>query len=79
MGTVIGAGQAVSVGDALRAVTIDAARQLFMEEKVGSLEAGKVADLAVLSENPLTIEPDRLDQIRVIATYRGGRKAFESP
>ncbi|MBW1787418.1 MAG: amidohydrolase family protein [Deltaproteobacteria bacterium] len=61
--------------DALRAVTIDAARQLFMEDKVGSLEAGKAADLAVVSKNPLEIKPDRLDQIRVLDTYRGGRKA----
>ncbi len=44
-----------------------------MENKVGSLEVEKLADLVVLSENPLKIDPDRLDQIRVLETYKGGR------
>ena len=72
-GDVIGADQAVSASDAIRFLTIDAAWQMFMEEKVGSLEVGKLADLAVLSENPLRIDPDRLDQIQVIETYIEGQ------
>jgi predicted amidohydrolase YtcJ len=75
-GEVIGADQAVSVGDAIKSLTIDAAWQMFMEEKVGSLEVGKLADLAVLSENPLTTDPGKLDQIRVIRTYIDGQPAW---
>ena len=44
---------------ALRAVTIDAAWQVFMEDEIGSIESGKRADLVVLSENPLTAEDIR--------------------
>ncbi len=62
--------------EGLKALTINAAWQMFMEEKVGTLEVGKLADLVVLSENPLKTDPDRLDQIQVIETYREGRKVL---
>lgn len=68
----IGIKQAVGIEEALRAVTINAARQLFMEDQVGSLEVGKFADLVLVSENPLKINPEGLDLIEVIGTYRGG-------
>jgi predicted amidohydrolase YtcJ len=45
-----------------------------MDDVVGSLEVGKLADLVILSENPRKVDPDRLDQIRVVATYREGRR-----
>jgi predicted amidohydrolase YtcJ len=70
---IIGKNQAISVEEALRAVTLNAARQLFVEDKVGSLEVGKFADLVLVAENPFKIKPDRLDRIEVIGTYRGGR------
>lgn len=73
-GEIIGGDQAIAIEDAIKAVTIDAAWQMFMEDKVGSLEAGKLADLAVLSENPLETDPDRLDRIGVLETYRSGRR-----
>jgi len=74
-GDVIGAEQAVTVDDAIKALTINPAWQMFLEDKVGSLETGKRADLAVMSENPLKIDPLRLHKIQVIETYRGGRRA----
>ena len=73
-GETIGPDQTITIEDAIKAVTIYPAWQMFMEDKVGSLEAGKLADLTVVSENPLKIEPDRLDQTRVIDTYRSGRR-----
>jgi predicted amidohydrolase YtcJ len=78
-GEIIGGDHAVTVDEAIRAVTIDAAYQLFLDDKVGSLEVGKLADLAVLSENPRKIEPERLDQIRVIETYREGHRFSSTP
>jgi predicted amidohydrolase YtcJ len=53
-GVVIGPGQTIDRLSALRAVTIDAAWQVFMDDQIGSIEAGKRADLVVLSDNPLT-------------------------
>ena len=58
-GVVIGPGQRIGRMPALRAVTIDAAWQVFMEDEIGSIEPGKRADLVVLSENPLTAEDIR--------------------
>jgi len=71
---VIGPDQAISIEDGIRALTINAAWQMFMEDKVGSLEVGKMADLTVLSQNPLKTDPDLLDQIQVTETYRSGRR-----
>ncbi len=73
-GKVIGEEQSITVDEAIKALTINAAWQLFMDDKVGSLEVGKLADLAVLSENPLKTAPHKLSQIRVLETYRGGRR-----
>jgi predicted amidohydrolase YtcJ len=73
-GEVIGDDQVITVDEAIKAVTINAAWQLFLNKKVGSLEVGKYADLVVLSENPRKIDPDRLDRINVIETYREGQR-----
>ena len=53
-GVVIGPEQRIDRTSALRAVTIDAAWQVFMDDKIGSIEPGKRADLVVLSDNSLT-------------------------
>ena len=73
-GETIGEDQAITIDEAIKAVTINAAYQLFLEDKVGSLEVGKLADMVVLSENPRKIDPLQLDQIRVMETYREGRR-----
>ncbi len=52
-GRVLGEAQRIEVMAALRAVTIDAAWQVFMDDEVGSIEAGKAADLVILSGSPL--------------------------
>ncbi len=74
---IIGANQAVTIEDAIKMVTINPAWQMFMEKRIGSLEVGKLADLVVLSENPLDVEPEHLDQIQVIGTYINGRAIDE--
>jgi predicted amidohydrolase YtcJ len=71
----MGEAQRVSVLQALRAVTIDAAYQHFEEADKGSLEPGKLADLVILSESPLE-RPERIDEIRVLETIIGGRTVF---
>jgi predicted amidohydrolase YtcJ len=62
---------------ALRAVTIDAAWQAFEENDKGSIEAGKLADLVILADNPLTADPLDLHTIPVLQTIIGGRKVYE--
>ena len=76
-GAPIGPEQGISALRALRAVTRDAARQHFEEERKGSLEPGKLADLVILSASPLGA-PERIDQIEVLETIVGGRSAWRS-
>lgn len=71
-GEPIGPEQRLTPGEALRAVTIDAAWQHFEEADKGSLEVGKLADLVILSRSPLE-DPARIDEIRVLETIVGGR------
>ena len=70
----IGADEAISAEQALRAITIDAAWQLRAERRVGSIEVGKLADFAIVDRDPLAIDPDDLDETRVLETWIGGRK-----
>jgi predicted amidohydrolase YtcJ len=71
-GAVIGPEQRLTPTEALRAVTIDAAHQYFEDGRKGSLEVGKLADMAVLSENPLRVPPEQIREIEVLATLKEG-------
>lgn len=59
----------------LRRFTIDAAKELDVDRKTGSIEAGKLADFLVLSDNPLTHQ-SHLGQIHVDQTWIGGVQRF---
>jgi len=76
-GDIIGPAERIGVMNAMRAVTIDAAWQIGREAELGSLEAGKLADLVVLAENPLEVAPDALRDIAVVRTVVGGRTIYE--
>ncbi|MCR8549159.1 amidohydrolase [Salipiger sp. P9] len=71
-GRCIGPTERIDVETALRSVTIDAAYQIRMEDRLGSIRPGKRADLVILEDNPLTAAPDRLRDIPVVATYLDG-------
>ncbi|MBA1202828.1 amidohydrolase [Pseudomonas capeferrum] len=71
-GEVLGVEERVSVAQALEMITLGAAYTLRLDHKVGSLEIGKFADMAVLDQDPLTIDPAHLRNIRVLATVLGG-------
>ena len=77
-GATIGADQAISAVDALRMFTINAAYNSFDERIKGSIEPGKLADLAVLAQDPFTIAPERIKDIPVDMTIVDGRVAFVS-
>lgn len=76
-GRVVGEQHRVSVEQALRAQTIDAAWQLFADSEIGSLEPGKRADLVVLDSDPHTVDPELIGDIPVRATYLDGAVAHQ--
>jgi predicted amidohydrolase YtcJ len=71
-GDQIAAHEAIAVQAALRAVTIDAAWQLGTDSDVGSIEVGKRADFAVLSDDPHSVASIDIDKIEVISTWLDG-------
>lgn len=73
----LGPDQRIDIETALRAVTIDAAWQNHIEASVGSLEAGKLADFVVLSQDPRTADDVR--QIQVLSTYIDGVERYSAP
>lgn len=68
----LGESERLSAEAALRAVTIDAAYLLKMDENVGSIEPGKYADFAVLDDDPLTVGTEGIRDIGVSATVLAG-------
>jgi predicted amidohydrolase YtcJ len=73
-GSVVGPAQAVSVGEALRAMTIHAAGQIGLGDQIGSLEVGKEADLVVLADDPRSVDPGAIASIGVTETWVAGRR-----
>ncbi len=71
--TVLAPGERISVESALRAITVDAAYILGMEDKVGSLEPGKFADFTILEQDPFEVDPKALKDIPIWGTVLGGR------
>lgn len=69
----LGADQRVSVQQALRMITIDAAKVLGLDNKVGSLEPGKLADFTILEKDPHKVSPKDIRNIQVWGTVLAGR------
>ncbi len=78
-GDIIGPGQRVDVMTAIKSMTIWPAWQHFEENEKGSIEVGKLADFVVLDKNPLTIDPEQLDTIRVAQTIKQGVVVYSMP
>lgn len=64
--------QKISVYDAMKAITIDAARTLNLEKQIGSISEGKKANFTILKENPFKIDPMKIKDIKVLATIFEG-------
>jgi predicted amidohydrolase YtcJ len=75
---VVGPRQALSRMEALRCATINGAYLTFDEDKKGSLQPGKFADLAVLSADPLTVDESEISEIASLMTMAGGKIVHET-
>ena len=74
--SVIGADQAISIHEALKAITIHAARQIGLEDTIGTLEPAKEADLTILESDPYKVSPDAISDIKVSETWVAGERKF---
>ncbi|MFD2555167.1 amidohydrolase [Sphingobacterium tabacisoli] len=75
-GRLLGGDQRIVVLEALKAITIHAAYQYHEEDGKGSLKKGKLADLVILDQNPLTIDPSALRSIQVLETIKEGTTVY---
>ncbi len=74
-----GRAEAIDVHTALRSFTAWNARQLFLEQKIGSIEPGKYADLAVWDRDLYTASTGDLKEMRCLLTFLGGRLVYQAP
>jgi predicted amidohydrolase YtcJ len=77
-GEPIGADQAMTMEEALFAHTIDAAYALLIDDRLGSLEPGKTADVVVLDRDLRTVSRDDLGSVGVRTTYLAGRAVYDA-
>jgi predicted amidohydrolase YtcJ len=76
-GRTLGASERISRQEALRSYTIGGAYAIGRERTTGSLEPGKLADLVLLEDDPLTAQPDAIKEIAPLATMVGGQWVFD--
>jgi predicted amidohydrolase YtcJ len=77
-GDILGPDQRLPIDVALKSITLWAAWQHFEEASKGSLAVGKLADFAILSANPMTVEPRDLRKIHVLETIKEGRTIYRA-
>ena len=73
-----GANQRISVDEALRVNTVNGAYASHEEQIKGSIAPGKWADFVVLAEDPHTVNPDKIKDIKLVRTVVGGNTVYES-
>ncbi len=78
-GKVMGPDERLTPLEALKTITLWGAYQHFEEDRKGSIEVGKLADLVILSDNPLTIDPMDIHQVQVLETIKEGKTVFVQP
>ena len=77
-GVVLGEDERITPMEGIRAYTINAAYAAFEEGSKGSIATGKLADLVVLGDNPLTVDPWEIRNIPVEQTIVGGEVVYEA-
>ena len=76
-GQILGPEERVDRWQALKALTIEGAWQLFEEDQKGTIAAGKLADLVILDANPLTVPVDHILNIKVVETLKDGKTVYK--
>jgi predicted amidohydrolase YtcJ len=76
-GSIIGPQERLTPYEALKTITIWGAEQFFEEDKKGTLEDGKLADMVILNKNPLKVDPITLKDIKIIETIKEGNTVFK--
>lgn len=76
-GRILGEDQRLTVMEALKALTINAAYQYFEENEKGSIEVGKVADFVILDNNPLKVNSSEIKDIKVLETIKEGNTIYK--
>jgi predicted amidohydrolase YtcJ len=75
---VLGADERISPYLALKSMTDWAAYQYFEDQSKGTLSQGKLADLVILNQNPLTVPSREIKNIKVLATYKEGKLIYQN-
>ena len=73
----LGKNERLTIKEIIEAYTINGARQLFREDEIGSLAAGKEADFIIIDKDPFIQRAIDLNKIKVIATYMSGKNVLE--
>lgn len=73
------ADHSLTVFEAIRAYTVSPPRAIGRADRLGTIEVGKLADLAILEADPFSIAPERLPDVRVWATVVGGKLVYQAP
>lgn len=77
-GVLLGEEERIPTLEALKAVTINCAKQYFEEDIKGSLEVGKLADMVILDENPLAVDKMKIRDIKVLETIKEGKVLYKT-
>jgi hypothetical protein len=77
-GFVLGENQRISIEEAVRAVTLDAAYGYFEEDRKGSISVGKQADLVILALDPRAVPSANIDEVAILETFARGRTVYRA-
>ena len=76
-GKILGENEKISVIEAIKALTINAAYEYFEENEKGSIKEGKLANLIVINKNPLKVNKDEIRDIKVLETIKNGKTIYK--
>lgn len=69
--------ESLTIEEAMASYTTDGAKQLFMHDRIGKIAAGYLADLTVLDQDIVSIDPHEIHNVKVMMTIMDGRTVFE--
>jgi len=76
-GKIVGKSNKITVEQGLKSLTINAAWQIKMENKIGSIKPGKYADFVIIDQNPMMVDPDKIKDIHVLQTIVNGNIIYK--